>query len=285
MHRFADVAEDLNKKLQCEASSPSAFTGRGWERPLALQSVHAFINKPQGRLTWGDSSVLWRPVFIWIQIWTAPLRCWVKKVLQKSKITTQSNKETKADMNRRCHTRIRREQNIQYSEVISYQEQLGKSIPHIPLCWGDVLSLPRSWNVGTEMSLCPSPPASPGHVQAGSWGNGPLILPFPTPAFHTLSFSCLLSPSSPQLRRRPIKNCSWKARYYSFVRNTRLLPASTNYYLSGAPTVRCLTNHSSQPLTLLPASPLLLCLTLCTDEVQIAERGSQRLDGERRNTR
>lgn len=51
MHRFADATEDLNKKLQREASSPSALTGLRWERPLALQSVHTFLNKPEGRLT------------------------------------------------------------------------------------------------------------------------------------------------------------------------------------------------------------------------------------------
>lgn len=37
MQRFADAAEDLNKKLQHEASSPPALTG--------LQPVCAFINK------------------------------------------------------------------------------------------------------------------------------------------------------------------------------------------------------------------------------------------------
>lgn len=70
--------------------------------------------------------------------------------------------------------------------------------------------------------------------------------------FRTLSFSCLLSKFS-STSARPIKNCSWKASNYSFVRDTWLLPASTNYYLSGTlqwgvwPTIHRNPLHFCQP--------------------------------------
>lgn len=152
-------------------------------------------------------------------------------------------------------------------------------------CW--VSRRAEMWEM--KLRLCPRCPSSSSTPwSCVGWLSEVMALwfiLFQLPLF-TLCLSFVSSFQVPlNFSKRPIKNCSWKVRNYSFVRDTRLLPASTNYYLSGAPTVRCLTNHSLQPLTFLPALPLLLSLTLCTDEVQIAKRGSQRLDGERRNTR
>lgn len=65
--------------------------------------------------------------------------------------------------------------------------------------------------------------------------------------------SLVSSPSSPQQQPGQLRNGSWKGSNYSFARHTRLLLASTHYYLSGIlqwgarPTIHCNPLHYCQP--------------------------------------